>query len=147
MKNNKNFTEEERCFKNRFKTFKENFSIKRLFKNQKKRILAFVLALLTFGSTMTNVIPAFALTSGDSTTISQEWYSDVEYSISGWTDANGDRHYSRSGQLALYKEKSTGKPVYCIEPDVSADVSKTASTTGNFEILQLGKKFRVNRSN
>ncbi len=47
---------------------------------------------------MTNVTPAFALTSGDSTTISQEWYSDVEYSISGWTDANGDRHYSRSGQ-------------------------------------------------
>ncbi|MDE5671622.1 MAG: hypothetical protein K2I14_09230, partial [Eubacterium sp.] len=84
--------------------------IKRLFKNQKKRILAFVLSLFTFGSTLTPVIPAYAL---DSISFDHSTYLNAYYDSGNFTDASGNVHNGH-GQVA-FMTMADGTPVYCIQ--------------------------------
>ena len=112
-------------------------NILKCLKKNRMKIAALIMAVIT----VTASFPAYGLSSGNSTTVNEEWNNDIEYNISGWNDANGDHHNSMWGKrIALFSIKSTGEPVYCLEPDVTADVSKTATTISNFEGTAAWKK-------
>ena len=97
-------------------------NILKCLKKSRMKIAALIMAVIT----VTASFPAYALSSGSSTTVEEKWNNDISYNISGWTDANGDSHYSMWGErIALFSIKSTGEPVYCLEPDVTAEVQKT----------------------
>ena len=107
----KNSTEEERCKKTKVNAFKKGIdTFKGFLKNQKKRIFAFALALLTFGSTLTPAVSTYAL---DSISFDHSTYLNAHYSTGNWTTADGHTH-NNTGQVA-FMTKSDGTPVYCIQ--------------------------------
>ncbi len=102
-------------------------TINRVLKTRKKQMLALVLAILTFCSTFTTAVPAFALSIGDKDTFTRTWVSGVYFKTGTWTDGAGNTHYDHSGQLNILNLKSTGEPVYCLQPDISVDLNKNAT--------------------
>lgn len=103
-----------------FKWFSEFF--KDLQKRSKK-----IAALLLVLFTLVPNVQSFALSIGNSATIERTWVSGVEYNTGNWTDASGNTHYSHYGQFAIYKVKATGEPLYCLQPDISVNLSATAT--------------------
>ena len=125
------------------KSFKSiSFSnILKYLKKSRLKIAALIMAVVTLSSSF----PVYALTSGNKTTIAEKWNNSFSYNISGWTDATGKKHYSMYGsRIALFSIKSTGEPVYCLEPDIKADVSKTGTTTSDFKNTDAWKKLSQN---
>ena len=57
-------------------------NILKCLKKSRMKIAALIMALLT----VTASFPAYALSSGSSTTVEEKWNNDINYNISGWTD-------------------------------------------------------------
>ncbi len=126
-------TEEERCKKTKVNAFKKGIdTFKGFLKNQKKRIFAFALALLTFGSTLTPAVSTYAL---DSISFDHSTYLNAHYSTGNWTTADGHTH-NNTGQVA-FMTKSDGTPVYCIQ--VYEETTGSTGTTQDIKQTDVWK--------
>lgn len=100
-----------------------------------KKKLSIILAVILSVLTIFSSFPAFALTEGSSYDIDQT-HLDVYYTTGRWETADGKVH-DNYGQVSLFNLKSTGEPLYCIQP--YKDAEGTRVTAENIKDTDIWK--------